>query len=76
MGKKNEAPPDMHSVIVKTILEGRDFPLKISKSNREKFANEIADICISNSFIKGRESFRREVGKVIERYVVETISGD
>ncbi|MAS80859.1 MAG: hypothetical protein CMA28_04530 [Euryarchaeota archaeon] len=69
MVKKDEGPLEMHDVIVNAILNGANFPLKLNDDEKKKFADEIAKVCDLHSFIKTRENFRKDVGKVIDRYV-------
>jgi hypothetical protein len=69
MVKKNDAPLEMYDVIVNAILKEPRFPLKLNNDEKKKFAEEIAKVCTDNSFIKTRENFRKNVGKVIYRYV-------
>lgn len=66
---KNSAPLDMHSIIVNTIVEGKDMPLGMSKKEKKKFAEDIATICELHAFSKSRDDFKKEINNAIQFYI-------
>jgi hypothetical protein len=63
---KNET--DISGIIFNAIVQSEENPLILSDSEKVELANLITDICVKFSFKKNRDTFRREIGKVIAHY--------
>jgi len=66
---------DMNKIIFQAILKGKNMPLKMNASEKEKFAKDIADICEKHSFSKSRDDFKKEINRTIQ-IAISKYSGD
>lgn len=68
MSKKG--PLDMQSIIVNSIMDSDDIPIKLDNKQKKEFAQEVAKICEKRAFDKSRDDFKNEISNLIK----ETIS--
>ena len=59
---------DISGIIFNAIVQSEEIPLILTDSEKIELANQITEICVKFSFKKNRDTFRREIGKVIAHY--------
>ena len=52
---------DIAEVIVESIINDPNNPLKMNESELSEFAEKISEICVRHAFKKNREKFRKEL---------------
>ena len=67
---------DMKNIIIKAIIAGKDFPLKINASQKKVIAKEIADICEKHAFSKSRDGFKKDINRTIQIAISKYSGGD
>tara|TARA_B100000575_G_C22496267_1_gene325921 strand:+ start:210 stop:428 length:219 start_codon:yes stop_codon:yes gene_type:complete len=65
-----KGPLDMQSIIVNSLMNSDDIPIKLDNKQKKEFAQEVAKICEKRAFDKSRDDFKNEVSNLIK----ETIS--
>ncbi len=60
----------MQSIIVNSLMNSDDIPIKLDNKQKKEFAQEVAKICEKRAFDKSRDDFKNEVSNLIK----ETIS--
>jgi hypothetical protein len=63
---KNET--DISGIIFNAIVQSEENPLILSDSEKVELANQISELCVKFSFNKNRDTFRREIGRLIAHY--------
>ena len=63
---KNET--DISGIIFNAILHSEENPLILTDSEKVELANQISEICVKFSFKKNRDTFRKEIGRLIAHY--------
>ena len=63
---KNET--DISGIIFNAIVQSEENPLVLTDSEKIELANKISEMCVKFSFKKNRDTFRREIGKLIAHY--------
>jgi len=65
-----KGPLDMQSIIVNSIIDSDNIPIKLDNKQKKEFAQEVAKICEKRAFDKSRDDFKNEISILIK----ETIS--
>ena len=65
-----KGPLDMQSIIVNSIMDSDNIPIKLDNKQKKEFAQEVAKICEKRAFDKSRDDFKNEISNLIK----ETIS--
>ena len=65
-----KGPLDMQSIIVNSIMDSDNIPIKLDNKQKKEFAQEVAKICEKRAFDKSRDDFKNEISILIK----ETIS--
>ena len=60
----------MQSIIVNSLMDSDDIPIKLDNKQKKEFAQEVAKICEKRAFDKSRDDFKNEISNLIK----ETIS--
>ena len=60
----------MQSIIVNSLMDSDDMPIKLDNKQKKEFAQEVAKICEKRAFDKSRDDFKNEISNLIK----ETIS--
>ena len=60
---------DMNKIIINAIINGENFPLKMKKAEKKKFAEDIALNCQNFSFDRSRDDFKKQISGIIEETI-------
>lgn len=60
---------DIKHIISNAIINGEDFPLKLTSKDKAKFANDVANLCDKHAFDRTRDDFKKQVKKLVEDLV-------
>lgn len=60
---------DIKHIITNAIINGEDFPLKLTSKDKARFAKDVANLCDKHAFDRTREDFKKQVKKLVEDLV-------
>tara|TARA_Y100000766_G_C18515200_1_gene416107 strand:+ start:309 stop:533 length:225 start_codon:yes stop_codon:yes gene_type:complete len=57
---------DIKNIITNAIINGEDFPLKLTSKDKAKFAGDVANLCDKHAFDRTRDDFKKQVKILVE----------